>query len=67
MDGWMNKKTEIFAGKYQKPHSEDPDTVNHLIGYEATNFSRPFPGENKVRPASDLKRRAPAADSDLDD
>lgn len=53
----MNKKTDLFAGKYQKPDSEDPDTVNHLIWYEATNFTRPFPGEKKVRPASDFRRR----------
>jgi hypothetical protein len=22
--GWMKKKTELFAGKYHKPDSEDP-------------------------------------------
>ena len=63
--GWMKKKTEIFAGKYQRPDSEDPDTVNHLIWYESTNFTRPFPGEKKVRPASDFNKAAPAkADDD---
>jgi YVTN family beta-propeller protein len=63
--GWMAKKAEIFAGKYQKPDSEDPDTVNHLIWYESTNFTRPFPGEKKVRPASDFHNAAPAkADDD---
>jgi YVTN family beta-propeller protein len=63
--GWMKKKTAIFAGKYQKPDSEDPDTVNHLIWYESTNFTRPFPGEKKVRPASDFKNAAPTkADDD---
>ena len=65
--GWMKKKTEIFAGKYQKPDSEDPNTVNHLIWYEATNFTRPFPGEKKVLPASTFNRKAPAASADLDD
>jgi YVTN family beta-propeller protein len=65
--GWMNKKAEIFAGKYQKPDSEDPNTVNHLIWYEATNFTRPFPGEKKVLPASAFKRKVPAASADLDD
>jgi hypothetical protein len=63
--GWMKKKTEIFAGKYQKPDSEDPDTVNHMIWYETTNYTRPFPGEKKVRPASDFKKAAPTkADDD---
>jgi hypothetical protein len=64
--GWMAKKTEIFAGKYQKPDSEDSDTVNHLNWYEATGFTRPYPGEKTVRPASDFNRAAPAK-ADLDD
>jgi YVTN family beta-propeller protein len=64
--GWMAKKTEIFAGKYQKPDSEDPDTVNHLNWYESTSFTRPYPGENTVRPASDFNRAAPAKADDDD-
>jgi YVTN family beta-propeller protein len=64
--GWMKKKAELFTGKYQKPDSEDPDTVNHLIWYEATNFTRPFPGEKKIRPASDFKNAAPVKDDDDD-
>jgi YVTN family beta-propeller protein len=63
--GWMKKKAELFAGKYQKPDAEDPDTVNHMIWYEATNYTRPFPGEKKVRPASDFNRKAaPTKDDD---
>jgi YVTN family beta-propeller protein len=64
--GWMQKKTQIFAGKYSKPDSEDPDTVNHMIWYEATNYTRPFPGEKKVRPASAFNRAAPAKTDDDD-
>jgi len=45
---------QIFAGKSTRPDSEDPDTVNHLAWYEATNFKRPYPGENKVRPPTDF-------------
>ena len=63
--GWLNKKAEIFAGKYHIPDSEDPDTVRHYNWYEATGFTVPFPGEKTVRPASDFNRPAPAkADSD---
>jgi YVTN family beta-propeller protein len=58
--GWMKKKAQIFAGKLTKPDSEDPDTVNHLDWYEATNFVRPYPGEKKVRPASEFNHTAPA-------
>ncbi len=54
--GWMKKKTEIFAGKYHTPDVEDVDTVSHYNWYEATGFVRPFPGEKKVRPASDFKQ-----------
>jgi YVTN family beta-propeller protein len=51
---WRKAKLQIFAGKSTKPDSEDPDTVNHLAWYEATNFKRPYPGETKVRPPSDF-------------
>jgi hypothetical protein len=65
--GWLKKKNEIFAGRYHMPDSEDSDTVNHYNWYEATGFTRPYPGEKAVRPASDFKRRAPSATTDLDD
>jgi len=63
---WLKKKAQIFAGKYNKPDSEDVDTVNHLTWYEATGFTRPYPGEKKVRKASDFKRSA-SPKADLDD
>ena len=64
--GWLKLKKQMFAAKYHSPDSEDPDTVNHMIWYESTGYTRPFPGEKKVRPASDFKRKAPAADDDDD-
>jgi phospholipase C len=63
---WSKKKTRIFAGKYQKPDSEDVDTVNHLTWYEATGFTRPYPGEKTVRPASAFNRKAPTKADDDD-
>ena len=65
--GWMKKKAAVFAGKYTKPDSEDTDTVNHLNWYEATNFTRPYPGEKKVRAASEFNKKAPAKADDDDD
>ena len=56
--GWMKKKTQIFAGKQHIPDSEDPSTVNHLDWYEATGFTRPYPGEKKVLPASAFNHAA---------
>ena len=64
--GWIKKKTEIFAGKYQKPDSEDPSTVNHLDWYEATGYTRPYPGEKTVRPASAFNNAAPTKADDDD-
>ena len=63
----MQKKAELFAGKMTKPDSEDPDTVNHLAWYEATDFKRPYPGETKVRPPSDFPGLLKTPDADDDD
>lgn len=64
--GWMKKKTQVFAGKQHIPDSEDPATVNHLDWYESTNFMVPYPGETKVRPASDFRKTGPKT-PELDD
>ena len=64
--GWAAKKAEVFAGNYHKPDVEDPDTVNHMNWYEATGYTRPYPGENTVRPASEFNRQAPIKDGDDD-
>jgi hypothetical protein len=61
---WLRKKAEIFAGKLTKPDAEDPDAVNHLNWYIATEFKRPYPGEKSVRPPSDFNKPAPAGDAD---
>jgi YVTN family beta-propeller protein len=64
--GWLQKKAEIFANKLHKPDSEDPDTVNHLNWYESTGFTRPYPAEKTVRPATEFNNPAPAGDDDDD-
>jgi YVTN family beta-propeller protein len=64
---WSIAKKQIFAGKSTKPDAEDSDTVNHLNWYEATGYTRPYPGETKVRMPSDFKNRmANHAESELD-
>ncbi|HEY6301846.1 MAG TPA: hypothetical protein VIX14_02160 [Terriglobales bacterium] len=63
---WLQKKTEIFAGKLTKPNSEDPDTVNHLNWYMSAGFTRPYPGESTVRPPSEFNKPAPTT-TDSDD
>jgi Phosphoesterase family len=64
---WAKAKVRIFAGKSTKPDSEDQDTVNHLNWYEATNFTRPYPGEKYVRPPTQFKDRLGTPKPDLDD
>ncbi len=63
---WLQKKAEIFAGKQHIPDSEDPDTVSHYNWYEATGFTRPFPGEKSVRPPSEFNNPAPITKDDDD-
>jgi len=65
-EAWLKKKQQIFAGKLNKPDSEDPDTVNHFNWYMSTGFVRPYPGEKTVRPPSEFNRPAPKT-ADLDD
>jgi YVTN family beta-propeller protein len=61
---WLQKKKQIFAGKLNTPDAEDPDTVNHLNWYMSTGFTRPYPGESKVRPPSEFNNPAPKGDLD---
>ncbi len=63
---WLQKRAEVFAGKLNKPDAEDPDTVNHLNWYMSTGFTKPYPGEKTVRPASEFNRQAPAKADDDD-
>jgi hypothetical protein len=64
---WAQAKLDIFQGKLQRADSEDPYTVNHWNWYEATGFTRPYPGETKVRWPSDFADRIARPYFDLDD
>jgi len=64
---WVQKKQELFAGKLTKPDAEDPNIVNHLNWYEATNYVRPYPGEDRVLAPSEFKVSAAPRVADLDD
>ncbi len=52
---WAAKKTQLFRGKTTKPDSVDSEILNHMIWYETTGYTRPYPGENKVLAPSDFK------------
>jgi YVTN family beta-propeller protein len=64
---WRTAKLRMFAGKSTKPDSEDPDVVNHMGWYEATNFKRPYPGESKVRLPNDFPNLLATPEPDGDD
>ncbi|HTU33196.1 MAG TPA: hypothetical protein VMF66_05280 [Candidatus Acidoferrum sp.] len=64
---WLKEKAKIFAGKYQRPDSENPIIVRHYDWYEATGFTVPFPGDKTVRPPSDFNNAAPTKGDDDDD
>ncbi len=64
---WSQAKHKLFAGKSTKADAEDPDTVNHLAWYEATNFERPYPGEKTVRGPREFASRIAHPNLDLDD
>ncbi len=64
---WQVTKADMFRGKLNRPDVQDPYTLNHLDWYEATNFTRPYPGESKVRPPSDFADRLARPIYDLDD
>ena len=65
--GWLKMKSQVFTAKYHTPDSLDPDTVSHFDWYEATGFKVPFPGEKKVRPASDFSKKVKMVRVDEDD
>ena len=62
---WSAAKAEMFAGKLRKVDSEDPYTVNHWAWYEATGFTRPYPGEKTVRAPSEFEDRIKHPSFDL--
>ena len=55
---WSQAKAEMFQGKLNRADSVDPVTANHWAWYEATGFTRPYPGEKTVRWPSDSERIA---------
>jgi hypothetical protein len=55
----MKMKAQTFAGKYHTPDAEDPSIVNHLDWYEATGFTRPYPGEKRFSPRAPSRKLHP--------
>lgn len=64
---WADAKEKLFADKMHKADAEDPDIVNHWVWYASTGFSRPYPGETKVRWPSDFAAEFAHPNADYDD
>jgi len=69
---WKQAKVKMFAGKSTKADAEDPEALAHLNWYEATGFTRPYPGETAVRMPNEFKnlligRKGEDADGDGDE
>jgi hypothetical protein len=45
---WLKASASVMKGKYDKADAVDPIFLNHAIWYSATEWKRPYPGENKV-------------------
>ncbi len=45
-----------MKGKYDKADAVDPNFLNHVIWYSATDWTRPYPGENKVLDARAIRQ-----------
>jgi YVTN family beta-propeller protein len=66
---WLKATAEVMKGKYDKADAVDPNFLNHVTWYSATDWKRPYPGENKVEmPGSFVKAaRKYRGDDDKDD
>jgi hypothetical protein len=45
---WLRATAEVMKGKYDKADAVDPNFLNHVTWYSATDWKRPYPRENKV-------------------
>ena len=45
---WLKATADVMRGKYDKADAVDPNFLNHVTWYAATNWTRPYPGEEKV-------------------
>lgn len=45
---WLKATEQVMKGKYDKADAVDPNFLNHVIWYSATDWKRPYPGESKI-------------------
>jgi YVTN family beta-propeller protein len=45
---WLNATAEIMKDKITKADAADPNFLNHVTWYSATDWKRPYPGEKQL-------------------
>ena len=64
---WLNASAEVMKGKYDKADAVDPNFLNHVTWYSATDWKRPYPGENKIELPGPFVKAAKKYHDDDDD
>jgi len=65
---WLKETAVVMKGKYDKADAVDPNFLNHVIWYSATDWKRPYPGESKIlMPGPFAKAAKKYRDDDDDD
>jgi hypothetical protein len=55
---WQHAIEPYFPhGPTQEPDVADPNLLDYAIWYAVTNFTRPFPGENRILRPTEFRRR----------
>jgi YVTN family beta-propeller protein len=64
---WLTATAEVMKGKYDKADAVDPNFLNHVTWYSATDWKRPYPGESKVEMPGPFVKAARKYRGDDDD
>jgi YVTN family beta-propeller protein len=64
---WLQASNKVMKGKTNKADSVDENFLNHVIWYSATDWKRPYPGENKIESPAPFVKLAALKKPDSDD
>lgn len=64
---WLKATTEVMKDKVAKADAADPNFLNHVTWYSATDWKRPYPGEEKLLGPEPFLKAAKAYKGDDDD
>lgn len=64
---WLKATHEVMKDKINKADAADPNFLNHVTWYSATDWKRPYPGESKLLGPAPFVKGAKAYRGDDDD